>query len=200
MDALKLKIKAVIFDLDGTITRPFFDFDKIRREIGLPCNAGPVLEEMDKMTPQQRIDTEKILKKYEKQAIEQSELNENAFETLETLRQAGVFIGILTRNIKDNAFAIEKKHNLHFDAVVGREDGPVKPDAFGVLHLCRRFGVNPDETVVVGDYLFDLLCAKAAGAYAVLLVNHKQADKFAHHADFRIDNISEVLEIIQTER
>ena len=49
-----MSIKAVIFDLDGTITRPFFDFDAIREEMGLDRNAGPVLEAMEKMTPQQR--------------------------------------------------------------------------------------------------------------------------------------------------
>jgi len=30
-----MQIKAVIFDLDGTITQPFFNFDDIREEIGL---------------------------------------------------------------------------------------------------------------------------------------------------------------------
>ena len=34
---------AVIFDLDGTITRPFLDFDAIRREMGLP-HGLPILE------------------------------------------------------------------------------------------------------------------------------------------------------------
>jgi len=115
---------------------------------------------------------------------------------LSSLRAADIRIGILTRNKRDNAYAIARKHNLQFDAVIGREDGPVKPDAFGVLELCRQFGVIPQETMLVGDYLFDLLCAKAAGACAVLLANHHQADDFVEHADFCIENISGILEII----
>ena len=197
MNAVVSSIKAVIFDMDGTITRPFFDFDQIREEIGLERNAGPILEEMEKMTPQQRLDAEQILHRYEQKAIEQSELNDGAEETLAALRKAKIHIGVLTRNQKDNVYAIARKHNLHFDAVVGREDGPVKPDEFGVLYLCRQFGVKPQETMLVGDYLFDLLCAKKAGAYAVLLANHEKADEFAEHADFCIKNISQVLEIIQ---
>jgi len=43
-----MPIKAVIFDLDGTITRPYFDFDAIREEMGLDRNSGPVLEAMEK--------------------------------------------------------------------------------------------------------------------------------------------------------
>ncbi|MHC4120859.1 MAG: HAD family hydrolase [Planctomycetota bacterium] len=191
-----MPVKAVIFDLDGTITRPYFDFDAIREEIGLDRDSGPLLELMEKMTPQERQQAERILHYHEEKAVKESELNPGAEQTLSALRKAGIHIGILTRNKRDNAFAIARKHNLRFDEVIGREDGPVKPDAFGVLQLCSRFGVEPRETLLVGDYLFDLLSAKAAGAVAVLLANHNQADKFAEHADFCIQNIEEILDII----
>ena len=191
-----MSIKAVIFDLDGTITQPYFDFDAIREEIGLPRNSGPVLESMEKMTPQQRQKAEKILHYHEQKAVTESKLNIGAEQTLSALRAAGIHIGVLTRNKRINALAIACKHKLKFDAVVGREDGPVKPNAFGVLQLCQQFGVEPEETLLVGDYLFDLLCAKAAGAVAVLLANHNQAGEFADHADFCIENISGILEII----
>jgi phosphoglycolate phosphatase-like HAD superfamily hydrolase len=49
----------------------------------------------------------------------------------------------------------------------------------------------------VGDYLFDLLCARAAGAVAVLLANHNRAAEFAEHADFTIDRFSQILQIIE---
>jgi len=195
-----MSIKAVIFDLDGTITQPYFDFDAIREEMGLERNSGPVLESMEKMTAQQREEAEKILHYHEQKAVTESTLNAGAKQTLSTLRAADIHIGVLTRNKRSNAFAIARKHNLRFDAVVGREDGPVKPDAFGVLQLCRQFGVKPEETLLVGDYLFDLLCAKAAGAVAVLLTNHDQADEFAEHADFCVENMSQILEIIENKK
>ncbi len=192
----EMQIKAVIFDLDGTITQPFFDFDAIREEIGLARDSGPVLEAMEKMTVQQRQDAEKILHYHEQKAVKESKLNANAKQTLSALRTAGIHIGILTRNKRENALAIAQKHELKFDIVIGREDGPVKPDAFGVLRICEQFGVEPEETMLVGDYLFDLLCAKAAGAVAVLLANHNQADEFVEHADFCIEDIGRILEII----
>jgi HAD superfamily hydrolase (TIGR01549 family) len=191
-----MRIKAVIFDLDGTITQPFFDFDAIRREMGYPVDAGPILELMEKMTREKRDDAERILNAHEEKAVAESTLNPGAKETLEELRKRKIPIGILTRNKKDNAFAVAKKHGLKFDAVVGREDGPVKPDAFGVLHLCEKFRIKPEESLVVGDYLFDLLCARAAGAIPVLLKNHHKADEFAKHADFVIENIAGLLKII----
>lgn len=192
-----MPIKAVIFDLDGTITQPYFDFDAIREEMGLGRNSGPVLESMRKMSPEQRKNAEKILHSHEKRAVIESRLNAGARETLDALRKDGIYVGILTRNRRENAFAIADKHGLKFDAVVDRDDGPVKPDAFGVLKLCRQFGVQPQETLLVGDYLFDLLCAKSAGAVAVLLTNNNQVPDFTEHADFCIENISQILQIIR---
>ena len=191
-----MRIKAVIFDLDGTITQPFIDFAAIRREMGYPHENGPILELMKQMKPSQRDEAERILLAHEEKAVIESRLNPGARETLQELRRRGIFTGVLTRNKKDNAFAVAKKHGLKFDAVVGREEGPVKPDAFGVLYLCRQFAVLPQESLVVGDYLFDLLCARAADAVSVLLKNHRDADEFVKHADFVIENIAEILQII----
>ena len=192
-----MSIKAVIFDLDGTITQPYFDFDAIREALGLAKDSGPVLETMRRMSTEQRQCVEEILHFHERQAVAESQLNAGTKRTLSTLRSEGIHIGILTRNLKVNALAIAQKHSLKFDAVIGREDGPVKPDCFGVLELCKRFGVEPKETLLVGDYLFDLLCARDAGAVAVLLANHDRADEFTEHADFVIERIDQILQIIE---
>jgi HAD superfamily hydrolase (TIGR01549 family) len=192
-------VRAIIFDLDGTITEPFFDFDAIRAEMGLAKDSGPILESMVKMTPNQRKAAQKILDYHERLAVEKSQVNPLVLKTLNKLRKNGIKIGILTRNTKDNVYAVAKKHGLFFDAAVGREDGPVKPDAFGVIELCNTFGVLPSQTLVVGDYLFDLLCAKAAGAVAVLLTNHKNADQFSQHADFTIARLEQIFDIIENQ-
>ena len=189
-------IKAVIFDLDGTITQPYLDFDVIREEIGLSKDAGPILEVMEKAEPVERKHVEEILHFHEEKAVAESTLNAGAGGTLDELRAAGIRIGILTRNRRVNALAVAEKHNLEFDAVVGRDDGPVKPDVFGVLEICRQFDVKPEETLLVGDYLYDLLCARAAGAVAVLLTNHSRADEFVEYADFTIEKIDQILQIV----
>jgi len=191
-----MSIKAVIFDLDGTITEPYLDFDQIRREIGVDPDAGPLLELMKAMPPARRQRAEQIMHKHEQRAVRESTLNEGAGQTIRRLRQAGMKIGILTRNTRDNASAVLTKHNLHYDAVVGRGDGPVKPDSYGVEYLCELFGVECSEALLVGDYLFDILSAASAGAVSVLLLNQQQSQEFVDEADFVIDRLEEIFEII----
>ena len=192
-----MSIRTVIFDLDGTITKPFLDFDMIREEMGLSRNAGSILEIMEKMPETQRKKTEEILHRHEERAVEYSCLNEGAESTLSSLRASSINIGILTRNRSMNAMAVAGKHKLRFDVVVGRDDGPVKPDGFGVLKLCEYFKTDPQEAIVVGDYLYDLMSAKAAGAIAVLLKTHKHKEDFSQHADYTIHSLDEILKIIE---
>src|SRR5207237_551463 len=50
-----------------------------------------------------------------------------------------------------------------FQAVVGGDEAPRKPDPAGVLSLCGRLGVAPDETLYAGDSRVDAETARAAG-------------------------------------
>ncbi|MCK5272001.1 MAG: hypothetical protein KAJ52_05470, partial [Sedimentisphaerales bacterium] len=65
-----MKIAAVIFDLDGTLTQPYLDFDQIRSEIG--NIDGPILEAMEQMPPPQRRKALEILHRHEQEAAENS--------------------------------------------------------------------------------------------------------------------------------
>lgn len=196
-----MKITAVIFDLDGTLTEPFMDFDLIRRQMGIAQTDGGVLEALSAMPPPERKNAEAILLAHEQAAAEKSALNDGAARLLDTLRARGIPIGILTRNTRQNAAYVARKHDLHFDAMICREDGPAKPDGFGVRRICEQFGVTPAQTLVVGDFKHDLESARNAGAVAVLLKNHSKADTFEHLADFVILHLDAVLSIIdQLER
>ena len=132
----------------------------------------------------------------EQLAIEHSTLNPGAHVALEKLRQMKIHIGILTRNTHSNASAIAKKHSLNFEAILDRHAGPPKPAPFGVQHLCKHFTVPPAQTLLVGDYLFDLQSATAAGAVAVLMLTG-QNKKFAKFADYTIDNLTQIIDIIK---
>lgn len=192
-----MQFKAIIFDLDGTITVPSLNFDEIKREIGISDLSIPVLEAMVTMTEQEKKFAESVVLKHERKAAEDSMLNSGATETLDEISRKGLKVGILTRNIKEHAEIVAEKHNLKFDFIADRFSGPVKPDPHGMLHICQAFAIEPEEALAVGDYLFDILSANAAGCVSVLYKSHKDADKFAIHADHCIDELPQLIEIIE---
>ncbi|MBN1844193.1 MAG: HAD family hydrolase [Sedimentisphaerales bacterium] len=180
--------------MDGTITRPYLDFDRIRAEIG--DIEGPILEAMARMTAAQRQRAESILQRHEQEAAEQSRLNPSVTETLARLRRQRRRLAIVTRNCRQSVLFVCRKHRLAFDSIATRETGPVKPDPFGVLHVCGQMQVRPDEAVVVGDYLFDLISARRAGAKGVLYRSQPKAAEYEAQADFVIDDIGQLSEVI----
>ncbi|HZR08639.1 MAG TPA: HAD-IA family hydrolase [Myxococcales bacterium] len=50
-----------------------------------------------------------------------------------------------------------------FRAVVGGDEAPRKPAPDGLLALCARLGVDPDQALLVGDSAVDLATGRAAG-------------------------------------
>ena len=192
-----MPIKTVIFDLDGTVTRQYLDFDAIRREMNLPPETDTILEAMEKMTPEQRHQARLVLQEHEDRAAQNVELNPHADQILRELSLKGINIGVLTRNTKSNAEIIASRFCLRFDAIVDRDHGPPKPDPHGVLWLCEFFRTVPAETMLVGDYLHDLLCAKAAGATAILLKTHPNGHEFTKYADYVINSLEQLPRIIE---
>ncbi|MHC4961223.1 MAG: HAD family hydrolase [Planctomycetota bacterium] len=192
-----MKVKAVIFDLDGTLTQPILDFDTIRTEMDLPPESLDILAAMAAMPPAQQEQAHSILARHESHAAQNSRLNDGVTELLSELRRRKIPIGLLTRNTRENTLYVTHRHQLCLDAIVARQDGPAKPDAYGVLELCRQFNSTPAETIVVGDFLHDLLSAQNAGAISVLIKTHPKADHYEAHADYSISHISELLGVIK---
>ena len=191
-----MKVNTVIFDLDGTLTEPVLDFDKIRNEMGIDSESEDILTAMQAMDPIRQKQAQSILARHEYHAAQNSQLNDGVAELLEELRKRNISIGLLTRNTRENTLYVAQRHQLCFDAIVARQDGPAKPDAYGVLELCRRFNSTPAETLVVGDFLHDLLSARNAGAIAVLIKTHPKAEDYKVNADYSISHMSELLDLI----
>ncbi|MHC5137340.1 MAG: HAD family hydrolase, partial [Planctomycetota bacterium] len=125
-----MKVKAVIFDLDGTLTRPILDFDTIRTEMDLPPESLDILAAMEAMPPAQQEQAHSILARHESHAAQNSRLNDGVTELLSELRRRKIPIGLLTRNTRENTLYVTHRHQLCLDAIVARQDGPAKPDAY----------------------------------------------------------------------
>ncbi len=187
-----------IFDMDGTLTVPAHDFDAIRDELGLP-QGQPILEQLAGLPVEKaealRLRLEKIELKIARDAVKQP----GSSELLTALQSRGATIGILTRNSHRNALTTLEACGLadFFDPlnVMGREMCDPKPSADGIKQLLDRWEATPGETVMVGDFLFDILAGHEAGTATVFVDNHGKED-YAAKADKSVSNLGELLECI----
>lgn len=185
---------AVIFDLDGTLTVPYLNFDAIRAEIGLP--PGPILESLELVSAAERVRALAILDQHESEAAENSILQPGASETIRQLRKRGFAVGVLTRNTRRWTQYVLAKHQISVDAIRCRDDGVFKPSAEPVLRLCVDLEADPKRTWVVGDHLFDVLAGARAGARTVFMLGDREVCDHAAEADSVIRRLEEVLEMV----
>ena len=189
------RIRAVLFDFDGTLTRPeAIDFTALRARVGVPPGT-PILEYIESLpSAEERARRHRILEEVEAAAARASLPNAGAEELLLRLHESGLRLGILTRNTRrsiDLSLGNFRRvsHTL-FDAIITREhQGRPKPHPDGVYAAALLLGVEPAEMLVVGDFIFDIAAGKAAGSPTVLVTNTTDrgvADKAAADARARI--------------
>ena len=152
------RIDGVLFDFDGTLTRPgALDFSVVKKKIGCPSQT-PVLEYMEQVhDPVRRKEMVRILDRFERAGAEISQPNEGAEEIVAKTKAAGLPVGILTRNSRtslETAFSnFAHLDMVDFDAIVTREDPVrIKPSAEGVLLAARRLGIKPAQSVSGGGF------------------------------------------------
>ena len=190
-----MKIKGVIFDMDGTITAPYFDFNKIRDEAGI--GDIDMLDYLGTAVGVEHARVTAVLKKFEDAGVDGAELNRGARELLDELARREMPTALLTRNTRRSVDGVCRKLNLKFDITVTREDGPHKPAPEPIWEIARRWGAEPGEVLMVGDYKWDVLCAKNAGAPSAMLTNGEPVPDWAKDATYIIATLAEVIEIIE---
>lgn len=168
----------VLFDMDGTLTKPVLNFGKIREEMGI-AGGRPILEALAEMEGEVRRRAEEVLLRREREAAEAAELNEGCERVLGMLAAAGVRTGLVTRNSAESTRRVLEAHGLAFGAVVTREDEPYKPRPEPIVLAVERLGgkVAREEIWMVGDGEHDIEAGVAAGVRTVW-VSHGGERKF----------------------
>ncbi len=178
-----------VFDMDGTLTLAVHDFEAIKRALEIPP-GDDILHYLAALPAEVAAAKHAWLLDHERELALAAQPAPGAVELVRELRARGCQLGILTRNAHSLALltlqAIGLGESFASADVLGRDEAPPKPHPGGLLHLAERWRVAPTELVMVGDYRYDLECARAAGAYSVLvnlaenpwpeLVDHFAAD------------------------
>jgi pyrophosphatase PpaX len=189
-----MAIDAVIFDLDGTIASFNLDYKSVRSDVrgfltqkGVPASVLAVNENIFEMlkkadlyfqnhnkNPQVFLEIQKealaIAEKYEIDAASTTNLMPGVNETLKTLKQMNIKVGLSTLNCCRAAEIILKRFKIDecFQGVVCRnhvQNFKPHPETFEVV--MKSLNVKPKATLIVGDSIIDMQSAAELKAVAV---------------------------------
>lgn len=209
-------IRAVLFDLDGTLVDSADDLkdalnrllaenrlralsrEEVKGMIGdgvlKLVERGLAAAGADEARAQALVG--RFLELYEGNAAAHTQAYPGAVEALEALKQLGLPVALVTN--KPHAATLEILHALglanYFGAVVGGDTLPQrKPDPAPLLHAAAQIGAAPAETLMVGDNHHDVRAARSAGMrVAAVTYGYSHVPHADLAADWLIDALAEV--------
>ena len=185
-------MRLVLFDCDGTLVdsaklihevmaRTFADFGHARPDIAeTKAIIGLTLDiAIARMQGKPHVDDEALAMTAHYKAIyggvrTEPGFQEPLFPGIASLmarleRQDGLILGAVTGKSRRGLDLIRTAHGFEKTFFVSRtaDDCPSKPHPAMVTECCSEAGIDAARTVVVGDAIYDMQMAKAAGARAI---------------------------------
>ncbi len=210
-------IRAVLFDLDGTLVETNIDFTKMKssiielsRNYGIPDSIELPIDilEIINLSKSFLINSRaaiipdeynqsayKILRNMEVHASQNAKIMEGAKELLSILRQSNIKICIVTRNCREASEISINKTGIIYDIMLTRDDtSDIKPNPNHLLSTISAFNISPNHAVMVGDHWIDILAGRRAGIKTVgLLHPTKNQDVFSkYQPDLIINSLHEL--------
>ena len=192
----KSSLKAIIWDLDGTIVDFKIDYVKARtaaikilENYGTPKELLSVkksitenVEVAKKIFNSKGFTSKKIkrilkkinskVSKVEFEAAKIATMVDDIDQVLEFIKSKNLIQAIYTYNNRKSAKLSLRKVNLlnYFDLIVGRDNvNNPKPHPDHLLFICSKLGVNPTEILVIGDTSKDVEGALNVGAKSIAI-------------------------------
>ncbi len=190
-----MRLRGIIFDLDGTLIDSQLDFAAIRCDLGLE-DGELILEAMDAMPDGSRKDESlAILQQHELRGAECAKLMPGVANFLSELKRRSVLVAVLTRNSAETTELSLQRLGLEFSQVLTRDDVPAKPDPTGALRICETWQFAPDEVLLIGDFLFDLQAGRNAGIRTILYAPG-EIPVYADEADFTLRHFDDAVGLL----
>ncbi len=214
--------RAVIFDLDGTLTDtlksiwksanlalldvglPPFEIDRYRYFVGdgaaelvkraLIADGDTDLSHFDEMEESYR-------KHFEKYVNYEVRPYEGISDLIGALKKKGIFLAVNSNKPQERTVTVVEENfgKGTFDILVGQSDERArKPAPDGIFYIMEQLGLTKDEVIYLGDTCVDMKTGKSAGVYTVgaLWGFRDRQELEENHADAIIAHPMELLKYL----
>lgn len=158
--------------MDGTLTIPQHDFDEVCKRLDIPAGSQ-ILEYIQSLPTEDQATAQKILEEWELEVAEQTLVADDAVSFLQHLHEYNAKMAILTRNIEKLAYLTLSVSGLlrYFEPqfIIARDTCTPKPSPLGIYKICEMWNIDPKDSVMVGDYLYDIQAGFEAGSQTILI-------------------------------
>lgn len=210
-------IKAVVFDLDGTLLNTLVDLKESTnfalRKFNYPertleevrCFVGNGVRKLiERAVPEDCKNIDECLEvfknNYSENMYNHTQAYNGILKILEELHKDKVKIGVVSNKFDSAVKELCKKYfgDLVDTAIGQNDDVPKKPAPDGVLKAMKILGSDKNSTIYAGDSDVDVQTAKNAGLKCIGVTWGFRTKDYLKGADFIVDSPDEILKIVRS--
>jgi 2-phosphoglycolate phosphatase len=216
---VNIPLKAVLFDLDGTLvdsvkdlaesvnfTRQHYGLDRLPDSTIMAFVGNGVYNLLGKSL--ETADQTKIGEAYQIfqdhyriHCADHTKPFPGAFELLIALKEKNIKMGVVSNKPQEFTDLVLKQLNLghYFEVAFGPESTKNrKPDPEPLLTALQKLGAQPQEAVMIGDSIVDIQAARAARMRIAVLTHGYGTREILRSAqpDWIVDSLSDLIKIL----
>lgn len=218
-----MKLKAVLFDLDGTLIEFKFRVIELKKELFDKLNDNNVIiekrfqkesiqniceeaqrimknntnKECDRITS----DMKEIIEKYEIEGLKQSAIKKDVFYVFNWLKKKKIKLALVTNNGRRSAeYAVNRFELIeYFDVIITRDEvNKWKPHPEPIQKAINQLKIESSEGIFIGDSKMDIQSSKSAGVKVASIPTgiHSKQQLDEEDPDYLIYSLLEIITIV----
>jgi len=219
-----MKVKAVMFDLDGTLIEFKFRVNELKKELIKKLNDSNVMIEKSfqeesiqniyeeaqrimKLTDSKEkfeeitSNMKEIIEKYEIEGMRQSAIKKDVLNTFNWLKKKRIKLALVTNNGRKSAEYAVNRFELtkYFEVITTRDEvSKWKPYPEPIQKTINQLGIKTIESIFVGDSKMDIWAAKSADVKIASIPTgiHSKQQLEEEKPDYLIYSLLEIITIV----